>query len=71
MSRPGCAASAFLSAAGPAAVPFELCCVLAMVTAAGSGSPQVVCGAATADPSATLLWPDPDSDLPTIGEPVR
>jgi hypothetical protein len=42
-----------------------------MVTAAGSTSRQIICGATPADPSATLLWPDPDSDLPTIGEPVR
>jgi hypothetical protein len=71
MSRPICAASAFLGAPGPAAVPFELCCVLAMVAAAGSSSPRIICGAAPADPNATLLWSDPDSDLPAIGEPVR
>jgi hypothetical protein len=42
-----------------------------MIAAAGSASRQIVCGAAPADPSATLLWPEPDSDLPTVGEPVR
>jgi hypothetical protein len=62
MSRLDCAASGFLSAPGPAAVPFQLCCVLAIVAAAGSSPHQVICGAAPADPSATLLWPDPDSD---------
>jgi hypothetical protein len=71
MSPADCAASQFLNASGPAVVPFQLCCVLAIVTAAGSASPQIICGAAPTDPSATLLWPDPDSDLPTIGEPAR
>jgi hypothetical protein len=71
MTIPACPASAFLSAPGPAPVPFQLCCVLALVAAAGSSPESFVCGAPAADPLGTLLWPDPGPDIPTIGEPAR
>jgi hypothetical protein len=65
MSLPRCAVSAFLSARGPAVVPFRPCCVLAVLGAREA----FVCDAAL--PTATLLWAEPDSDLPAIGEPAR
>jgi hypothetical protein len=71
MTVPTCPASAFLSAAGPAPVPFQLCCVLALVAVAGSSPQSFVCGAPAADPLATLLLPDPGPDIPTVGEPAR
>jgi hypothetical protein len=71
MTTPVCPASAFLSAPGPAPVPFQLCCVLAMVAATGSVPRPLVCGAAPADPLAALLCPAPDPDIPTVGEPAR
>ena len=76
MSLPVCGASAFLHAQGPAAVPFRLCCALAIVTGSGSGvsgsggsgaDPSTfVCTAA--DPCPALLLPEPDFDSPAIGE---
>jgi hypothetical protein len=70
MSGARCAAFAFLNARGPAAVPFQLCCAIAIVAAGGTDPQTFVCGAAPVDPSAALLWPEPDTDLP-LGEPAR
>ena len=71
MTTPACPASAFFSAPGPALVPFRLCCALATVAATGSGPRSIVCGANPADPTATVLWPDLDPDVPAISEPAR
>jgi hypothetical protein len=68
MNDAGCRASAFLAASGPAAVPFRLCCALAIVRAGGPEPASFVCGAAAGDPATTLLWP---GAAPSIGEPAR
>jgi len=75
-----CAASAFLDAPGPAAVPLRLCCALAIVAAAGSTPRSVVCGSdqelasilgGSAAAEADLRWPEAESTAPAIGEAAR
>lgn len=55
MKAPECGASAILTAGGPTQVPFQLCCALAMVGAAGPDPGKFVCGALEPDPAAALL----------------
>jgi hypothetical protein len=63
-----CGASAFLRSRGPAAVPFRLCCALAILHGVAA-APN--CHAVPVDPDAVLLWPEPDTDVPTISGPAR
>jgi hypothetical protein len=71
MSAASCGASAFLAASGPAAVPFRLCCALAIVHAGGPEPASFVCGAADRDPDPMLFWPGVAPEMPSIGEPAR
>jgi hypothetical protein len=41
-------------------MPWKLCCALALLEAPA----EITC---EADPSGSLLWPDPDADAPPIG----
>jgi hypothetical protein len=41
----GCRASAILARGGPSAVPFDLCCVMAIIRASGPEPGPLVCGA--------------------------
>jgi hypothetical protein len=52
----GCRASAILACGGPSAVPFDLCCVMAIIRAGGPEPGPLVCGAL---------------ELLELGEPAR
>jgi hypothetical protein len=57
-----CGAAGFVRAVELSALPRRLCCALALL-----GAPaEIIC---EADPSGSLLWPDPDADAPPLGSP--
>jgi hypothetical protein len=61
----GCRAVAILARGGPTAVPFDLCCVLAIIRAGGPDPGPLVCGALE-----LLELGEPAGPLAAVAEPA-
>jgi hypothetical protein len=66
-----CGASAILTAGGPAAVPFQLCCALTIVRAGGSDPVPFACGAVACGPVGDFVDQEDPGAAARVEDPKR